>query len=236
MSEPVVFLPDLMCDARLFAPQIEALSQERPVTIAPVTHGDRIEEIASGLLVALPSKFAVVGQGMGGAVALEFLRRAPDRLMRMALIGCDALADTPGQAAERDLRIARARAGRLDAVMETVVSADLLAPGRSRMEVLALTQAMARDLGETVYVRQERAMQRRRDQQGALARCRIPVLVMCGALDAPAQLRRAGVMAGLIKTAGLEIVDGAGLRPTLEQPEAVIHALRDWMHQPFVLS
>ena len=76
----------------LTAPQIAALSPEIAVTVAPVTGGDRIEEIASGLLDVLPRKFALAGLSMGGIVAMEILRRAPERVSRLALMDTNALA------------------------------------------------------------------------------------------------------------------------------------------------
>ena len=75
MAEPLVFLPGMMCDARLFGPQIAELSADHCVMVAPVTQGERIEEIASGLLDQLPARFALAGLSMGGIVAMELLRR-----------------------------------------------------------------------------------------------------------------------------------------------------------------
>ena len=72
--EPLVFLPGMMCDARLFAPQVTALSREMAVTVAPITMGERVEEMASALLGVLPAKFALAGLSMGGIVAMEILR------------------------------------------------------------------------------------------------------------------------------------------------------------------
>ncbi len=92
MGEPLVFLPGMMCDARLFGPQLAALSPDYTLTVAPITKGNRVEEIASGLLDTLPRKFALAGNSMGGIVAMELLRRAPDRI---ALMATNALAETP---------------------------------------------------------------------------------------------------------------------------------------------
>ena len=86
MREPLVLLPGFMCDARVFGPQVAALSRDTPVMVAPVTEGDRIEEIASSILTAAPAKFGVAGMGFGGAVAMELVRRAPERVTRIALI------------------------------------------------------------------------------------------------------------------------------------------------------
>ena len=87
MAEPLVFLPGMMCDARLFGPQIVELSADTCVTVAPITQGERVEEIASNLLDQLPARFALAGLSMGGIIAMELLRRAPDRITRIALKG-----------------------------------------------------------------------------------------------------------------------------------------------------
>ena len=79
MIDPLVLLPGMMCDARLFALQINDLSRDHAVMVAPITQGERVEEIASALLPLLPAKFALAGLSMGGIVAMELLRRAPER-------------------------------------------------------------------------------------------------------------------------------------------------------------
>jgi len=77
MTEPVVLLPAMMCDARLFQAQITPLSRQRPVMVAPISGAERIDESASTLLDMLPHKFALAGHSMGRIVVLELLRRAP---------------------------------------------------------------------------------------------------------------------------------------------------------------
>ncbi|MEP4434474.1 MAG: alpha/beta hydrolase, partial [Hyphomicrobiales bacterium] len=114
MSEPLVLLPGMMCDARVFGPQVHAFSTDTAVMIAPVTQGERIEEIASHLLDTLPPKFALVGLGMGAIVAMELLRRAPNRVTRIALISASPLAETPAIASTREPMIVMARTDRLD--------------------------------------------------------------------------------------------------------------------------
>ena len=93
MTEPVVFIPDLMCDARVFQPQINALSAERIVVVAAPVVGERIEGMASHLLHGVPQRFALVGLGLGALVAIELTRRAPERVGRLALISADPQAD-----------------------------------------------------------------------------------------------------------------------------------------------
>ena len=234
--EPIVFLPGMMCDARVFEPQITALGRERAVTVAPITVGDSIETIALGLLAQLPEKFALVGLSMGGIVAMEILRRAPDRVSRIALLDTNPLAETPQSATIYEPWIIAARSGRLDDVLREMMRPEFLAQGPDRMTVLNRFYAMASDQGAEVFIRQSRALQRRRDLQSALRRCKCPALVMCGAEDGLTPVKRHQFMAELIPYAELRIIEGAGHLPTWEQPEQVTDALRSWMGQPFVLT
>ena len=113
MNEPLVLIPGLMADARAFAAQLTVLSRERAVMVAPAMLGERVEEMASHLLDQLPRRFALAGHGLGGILAMELLRRAPDRVMRIALLDTQPLAETPQDAAAREMLIVKARAGRL---------------------------------------------------------------------------------------------------------------------------
>ena len=235
MAEPIVFLPGMMCDARLFGPQIAELSSEYSVMVGPVTRGERIEEIASGLLDELPGRFALAGLSMGGIVAMELLRRAPDRITRLALMDTNPLAETPQVAANREPQIVKVRAGRMEDVMREEMKPNYLAPGPFRNEILDLVMDMAHTLGPEVFIRQSRALQRRRDQQGTLRKCKVPTLVLCGAHDALCPVKRHTFMAELIIGAELRVIESAGHLPTLEAPNETTQALRDWLRQPLIL-
>lgn len=235
MTEPLVLLPGMMCDARVFTPQINALSSERAVMVAPITNGVRVEEIASNILDQVPLRFALAGHSMGGIVAMELLRRAPERISRICLMSTNPLAETPVIAAEREPMIVGAQAGRLDEVLRDSMPAEFLAPSPDRVAVLSLLQQMGLDLGPEVFVRQSRALQRRRDQQGTLRRCKVPALLLCGEHDMLTPVRRHSFMAELMEGGTLKILDDAGHVPTLEQPDAVTNALREWLGQPLVL-
>ncbi|WP_171178449.1 alpha/beta fold hydrolase [Ruegeria sp. HKCCD8929] len=232
MIEPLVLLPGMMCDARAYQHQIQHLSRDRAVMVAPITVGERVEEIASGLLDQLPHRFALAGLSMGGIIAMEIVRRAPERVSRLCLMGTDALADTPQIAAAREPMIVGAKAGRLDEVMQQAIPADVLAPGPGRMAVLEQVYAMARDLGPELFVRQSRALQRRPDQQGTLRKIKVPTMILCGAHDGLTPVKRHTFMAELIPNAELRIIEDAGHLPTLETPEAVTGALQHWLAMP----
>lgn len=214
-----------MCDARLFRAQTEALSATRPVQVSPLTGSDSVRELAALVLAGAPDRFALVGASLGGMVAIEVLRRAPDRVTRVALIATDALSEQPGVAAGRDLMISRAKAGRLDDAMSEAVPSDALAPGPGRAGVRDTLLAMARMAGPEAFQRQSRALQRRPDQQGTLRRTHVPAMVICGWHDRIFPPRRHQLMADLLPHAIPVGLEDAGHLPTLEQPGQVLSAL-----------
>jgi pimeloyl-ACP methyl ester carboxylesterase len=225
-----------MCDARVFWPQIAELSASMAVTVAPITQGERMDEIASGLLDLLPHKFALAGLGMGGMVALEIARRAPNRVSRLGLIDTSPLGETPQTSAMRELRIVKAKSGKIMDVMREEVPQSALAAGPNRPAIIDILLDMADTLGPGVYLKQARALQRCGDQQAVLRKLRCPTLVMCGEADTINPVKRHSFMAELIPHAVLQVIAGAGHVPTLEQPQAVTEALINWMRQPYVLK
>lgn len=224
--EPILFLPPILCDARVFAPQIDDLSRDQPAMFVPVCAGERMEEIASQILGAAPQRFALVGMGLGGAVALEVVRRAPDRVLRLALINATHHGETPEAASAREPLIVAARSGRFG---DVIAAEAPQGTGADRAAIAALVAHMAHGLGPERYVRQARAMQRRRDQQATLRKIKHPAMVMCGAQDRALPVKRHEFMAELIPTGRLCVVEGAGALPTLEQPQAVTDHLKDWL-------
>lgn len=235
MTIPLVFVPGMMCDARLFMPQIVSLSNRHPITIAPITRDSKIEAMAAALLAAAPRRFALVGADMGGMVAMEVLRQAPDRLDRICLIGTTPLPETPVEAADREPMIISAKAGNFQQVLDEALTSDALAPGSARIGILGQLKSMALDLGPDVFERQCRALQRRKDQQATLRKAKVPVHLVCGAHDALTPVRRHETMADLIPHANLTVLQDAGHVPTLETPEAMAGVLSSWLEQPLVL-
>ncbi|PTX56458.1 pimeloyl-ACP methyl ester carboxylesterase [Litoreibacter ponti] len=229
MPEPLVLLPGMMCDARLFGPQIKAFGADRAIHLAPITGHDTVEALAEEVLASAPQRFALAGLSMGGIVAMEMLRQAPGRITRIALLDTNSMAEPPAKAAEREPQIARVMAGSLVEVMRDEMKPNYLAPGPGRQAVLDLVLDMALDMGEGVFLRQSRALQRRRDQQDVLRKARLPALVLCGEHDALCPVKRHQFMADLIFGAQLRVIPDAGHLSTLEQPEAVNAALAEWL-------
>ncbi len=234
-SETLVMIPPLMCDARVFSHQIRELGNEHAVMFAPVTRGERMEEVASQILTWAPAKFALMGMGLGGMVAMELMRRAADRITRIALIDTSAQADTPETAAARETQIIAARSGRMDDVLQHEMNSTWLAPHSDKAFVINLLREMGQGLGPEVYVRQARALQRRKDQQATLRQIRQPAVVLCGRFNGQFPLKRQEFMAEMIPHGTLEVIEQGGYLSSLEAPEAVTDALRRWMAMPLML-
>lgn len=229
MAEPLVLLPGMMCDARLFAPQIAVFSDLRAVHIAPITRGDTITEIAQTILDDAPPRFALLGLSMGGIVAMEVLRLAPDRVTRIALLNTNHRAESDKVRAMREPQIARAQAGELAAVMRDEMKPNYLADRPNRSEILALCMDMAQRLGPEVFVRQSRSLQSRPDQTETLSNATLPALALGGVHDVLCPPFRHEQIAALMPNAELVLIEDAGHLTTLEQPDIVNAHLSAWL-------
>ena len=235
MNEPLLLIPGLLCDARIFLPQIVHLGARQPLHIALPAKGETVEQMSEAILASAPPRFALIGHGLGGDVALDILRRDNGRVSRAVLIATDPLAEPPATAAAREARLVAAKAGRLKEVVRQEFPESAFAPSEWRAEIMDLIQDMALSLGEGVFLRQTRALQRRPDQQKTLRRANLPLLFIAGAQDSIVPLRRQDFAAQLAPHGKLHVVEGAGHLPMLEQPEAVSAAIAAFLDGPMML-
>lgn len=226
---PLVLLPGMMCDARLFGPQIGALSGVTTLHLPPLTGADTVAALAAQILRDAPPRFALAGLSMGGIVAMEVLRQAPDRVTKIALLDTNPLAETPQQQARRAPQIARVLAGDLDAVMRDEMKPLYVADTPRRAEILDLCRTMALDLGPEVFAVQSRALASRPDQSATLAGFKGPALVLMGEHDILCPRARHDLMHALMPQARLAIIAGAAHLPTLEKPDETTAELRRWL-------
>jgi pimeloyl-ACP methyl ester carboxylesterase len=229
MTLPVLFLPGLLCDSDLWTAQLAVLSAERPVAVASLTGSDTVAGLAEAALAAAPQHFALAALSMGGYVALEIMRRAPERVAGLALIDTSARPDTEEQARRRRGLIALARTGKFKGVTPRLLPM-LLHPARQEDPVLTgRVMAMAARIGRDAFLRQQTAILERPDSRPDLPRIGCPAVVICGRQDALTPLAASEEMAGLIPGAGLVVVEDSGHLAPMEQPEAVNAALASWL-------
>ena len=231
MTLPLVLLPGMMCDARLFAAQIAALSGRVTLHLPPITGADSTAALAARVLADAPPRFALAGLSMGGIVAMEMLAQAPERVARLALLDTNPLADTDESRQRRAAQVEKVAAGQLDVVMRDEMKPMYLEDGPDKPAILDLCLAMAMSLGPQVFVRQSAALGARPDRTATLAAYPGPALVLMGAGDRLCPRDRHDLMHRRMPRSRLVVIGGAGHLPPLEKPAETTAALIRWLEE-----
>ena len=231
MSEPlpIVLIPGLLASARMYAAQIPQLWRVGPVLIADHTRDDSMSGIARRILGVAPARFALVGLSMGGYIAFELLRQAPERIAKVALLDTSARADAPEQSAMRRAQMTLASQGRLAEVVEQQFPRLVHREHRADAALRQVFTLMAEDVGAAGFVRQQTAILGRADSRPTLGSIRCPTLVLVGEGDELTPPERAAEIAAGIPAARLTTVPQCGHLSTLEQPDEVTRALLEWL-------
>jgi pimeloyl-ACP methyl ester carboxylesterase len=229
MTARVLLLPGLACDGELFADLAHALAPWTPQVTATHTHEATLPEMAARLLAEHAGPLVLVGTSMGGMLALEAARQAPQRIAGLALLGTSARADTPELIALRSDAIRRfEQGGAEELVRANVMFAFHPQHQRDRALVERYVQMVLR-AGTAQLIAQNRAVMARADLRAALPAMRCPALVLCGEADALTPPDHARELADTLPNARLEMIEGAGHMLTLEQPARVGSLLADWL-------
>lgn len=230
IPEALVLIPGLNCTPALYAPQWPALASGRQILVADNTTDDTIAAMVERLLATAPARFALCGLSMGGYVALDVIRRAPERVTRLALLDTTAKPPTPETNAPREQMIELAQKGAFDNVV-TLLWQKLVAPHRLTDEALRLeAKAMAEAVGAAGFIRQQRAIMGRPDARQVLGAISVPTLVVVGEEDVITPPDEAREMVARIGASARYLeIPGCGHLSTLEAPEIVTRALLDWL-------
>jgi len=233
-TTPVVLVPGLASSARIYAPVIPALWRFGPVMVANHIRDDNMSAIAARVLSEAPPRFALAGHSMGGYIALEIMRQAPERVVKLALINTQARPDTPEATARRRGLMERARRGELRAARDEMF-AELVHPSRrDDAGIRQLVHAQGDDVGVEAYLRQQTAIIARVDSRPVLATITCPTLVLTGDQDNTIANAFSKEMAEGIAGAKLVVLTNCGHLPQPEQPEATTRALVEWLGTPVV--
>lgn len=226
-AQPLVLVPGLTCDAALWAAQVDGLADVAGITVADTLSDDSITAMARRLLEGAPERFALAGFSMGGYVAMEVMRLAPERITRLALLDTSAEADDADHAALRRAAVRTARERGFERVLRG--SLGLLIHPDADPAIGEQVVAMALRVGIGTFERQQSAIAGRADMLQALAAVRVPALVLVGAEDRTTPPRHARAMAAAIPGAVLCKVPRCGHMAPMERPQAVNAALREWL-------
>ncbi|HEY0526771.1 MAG TPA: alpha/beta hydrolase [Stellaceae bacterium] len=231
MSErPALFLlPGLLCDRSVWTYQEQALSRDADVTVANFYGFDSLGGMAQSVLEQAPERFAVAGHSMGGRVALEIVRRAPERVARLAVLDTGTHPKRPGEAEKRQVLVDLARREGMEALarqwLPPMVHPDRL---NDAPMMRALTEMVCRATPE-IFERQVRALLGRPDFGPLLPTIKCPTLVACGRQDAWSPLDQHEAIAAAIPSATLAVIEDSGHMTTVEAPAAVTGFLQAWL-------
>jgi len=226
---PILLVPGLVSSPRIFAPVVPALWRLGPVTIANHIRDDNMGSIARRVLAEAPPRFALAGHSMGGYIAFEIMRQAPERVARLALINTQARPDTPEATARRKTQVARAQAGEFRAILDELFPGFVHPSRRDNADLRQLVHDMGDDVGTDGFARQQAAIMSRPDSRPTLAWIKCPTLVLSGDEDNTIPNSLSVEMANGIPAAKLVILSHCGHLPQVEQPQATADALVEWM-------
>lgn len=225
---PFVLIPGLNCDGRVYAPATTVLWPRGPVTVANHLDGAGIAGIAAAILRDAPPRFALAGFSMGGYLAFEILRQAPDRVLKLALIDTNAHADSADSTEVRRRRIEQARAGKFGLVTEQTFAGLVHADNAGDSGLYAIHRAMAETAGPDAYIRHQQAIIDRPDSRKLLKSITVPSLIVVGEADTISPMSAAQEMRDGIAGSILVVVPRAGHMAPLENSLVVNKALAAW--------
>ncbi|MGA9763649.1 MAG: alpha/beta hydrolase [Rhodomicrobium sp.] len=226
---PTLLIPGLADSARLYEGQIPALWRLGPVMVADHTRQSSMAGLAQDILALAPPRFALVGLSMGGYIAFEIMRQAPERVLKLALLDTSARPDTTEQMEGRRLRISMAQAGGFSAIPALMFPQLVHADRRDDRDLKAIVEEMALETGPEAFIRQQTAIMGRPDSRPTLSGITCPALVLVGDGDKLTPPAIAQEIAQGIAGARLEEIPESGHLSTLERPGLVTQKLVEWI-------
>ncbi|MEL0302671.1 MAG: alpha/beta hydrolase [Rhodobiaceae bacterium] len=216
-----IFIPGLVCTADLFANQHAGLTHPVAPLVADTLGRNSLADMADAALDIVDGPLVPVGLSMGGYVALEMARQAPERIAGLVLLNTAYGSDGPAKRQQRLATIEMAKSDRFRGVTRHLMKSFLSPAAMADEALVARVIAMAEAVGRDNFVLQQQAILNRRDQSDTLRGLAVPALVLCGSLDTltPPDISRE--MAALAPQAELVILDGVGHLSTMEAPERV---------------
>jgi pimeloyl-ACP methyl ester carboxylesterase len=230
MTQPtVLILPGLLEDADAFTHQIEALRNTHAVVVGDLTRAETISDLAKEALKQVPAgPFSLAGHSMGGYVALEVMRQAPERVQRLALLNTHARPDSL-EATQNRRRLMALAEKDFPAVIQTLLPKLLTEEHATNPDMTGTISEMALATGKDAFIRQEKAIITRIDSRPHLSRIKCRTLVIAGRKDALMPVSLLEELSRSISRSTLQIIEDSGHMSSIEQPAEVTRLLKEWL-------
>lgn len=225
---PVVFLPGLLCDERLWREPAAGIADIATPVFADLTLDNSIAAMAERALASVEGPFSLAGLSMGGYVAMEIMRQAPERVLRLALFDTDAAPDSPGKQRYRRAALSTVRTGRFVGVSRRLLT-QLVHPSHIGGPVGAEVMAMAERVGRDAFIRQQEAILAREDFRPILSMITVPTLIGVGDQDMVTPPERSMDIHKAVPGSELHVFRDCGHLPSIEKPDETIALLRNWL-------
>jgi pimeloyl-ACP methyl ester carboxylesterase len=229
-KEHLILLPGTLCTENLWKHQVDHLADVADIQVGDLTKDDTIQGMATSILREAPAVFSLAGLSMGGIVAMEIIRQAPERVKKLALLDTNPNPPRPEQITGWENFIYMAKHGEFMDVTEKYLLPVLIHPDRQEdLDLVKTIKEMAEDVGPKAMTRQMMALMTRPDIREFLSVIKCPTLVLLGRQDALCSMEMHEYLISVIPNAKLSIIEESGHLSTLERPEEVTSLLRNWL-------
>ena len=224
----LVFVPGLLCTNAIFTQQFVAFEGVATCVTADTTNMSSVTQMAEKVLSDVKGTFALLGFSMGGYVALEILRLAPERVTGLALVSTSSRPDTEEKREARQALIELSKIGKFKGVTPRLLPRFFSETALKDEEKTNIVLKMGEEIGQENFMSQQQAIMTRRDQRPHLPHITQPSVVICGTKDVLTTPEESQESARLLPNSTLHLLEGVGHMSTLEAPEAVNQALLAW--------
>lgn len=228
---PLLLLPGTLCNEKLWEHQLAYLKDIASITVGDLTQNNTIEGMASSVLDKAPENFALAGLSLGGMVAIEIMRQAPERVTQLALLDTNPRPPTDAQIETWHKFIRISKEGNFTSITRDYLMPGLIRPANQNTSLVQKIIDMAEEVGADAMERQMTALMYRPDALEVLSTISCPVSVMVGEEDSVCPVEMSNEIVREIPNSNLTVIKDAGHLSSLDNPLEVSRKLRDWLQQ-----
>jgi|SRR5699024_6159066 len=232
-KETLVLIPGTLCNERLWESQVIHLQEIADVHIGNIFQDDSIEGMASRILKETKGDFFLAGLSLGGMVAIEIMKQAPERVKKLALLDTNPEGPTQKQIETWERFINLSENGQFNSITKDYLLPGLLSEQNQTLEKQNIVIQMANEVGKETMKKQMTALTHRPNVKNVLQQIKIPTLVIVGENDITCPPSMSEEIARNISKSELKIIKNAGHLVTLEEPNEVSKLLKSWLMEDF---